>query len=124
MLSEHLQQLLSESALSDSERQRFEAVLKQVTAAAEQVAGDNTLEADARRIASALYNFTSAVVLAWEAARIGDDLRRLALAKLVLSHKLLPRDPLKPEAGDGAWLAALLAETPLSRDQVDAVWEE
>src|SRR5690606_27648708 len=105
-------------------RQRFEAVLKQVTAAAEQVAGDNTLEADARRIASALYNFTSAVVLAWEAARIGDDLRRLALAKLVLSHKLLPRDPLKPEAGDGAWLAALLAETPLSRDQVDAVWEE
>ncbi|AFT71621.1 Acyl-CoA dehydrogenase family protein [Alloalcanivorax dieselolei B5] len=124
VLSEHLQQLLSESALSDSERQRFEAVLKQVTAAADQVAGDTTLEADARRIASALYNFTSAVVLAWEAARIGDDLRRLALAKLVLSHKLLPRDPLKPEAGDGAWLAALLAETPLFRDQVDAVWDD
>ena len=47
----------------------------------------------ARQAASALYHLTSAAAMAWEAARLGDA-DRLALAQLVLRHRVLPRDPL------------------------------
>ena len=55
----------------------------------------------ARQAASALYNVTSAAVMAWEAGRL-DDPRRLAMARMVLTHRVLPRDPLAvlPDAGD------------------------
>ena len=46
-----------------------------------------------RQIASALYHITSAIGLAHEAAKIGAP-HRLALASMVLKHRLLPRDPL------------------------------
>ena len=47
----------------------------------------------ARQAASALYNVTAAAAMAWEAARLGDA-RRLALARMVMQHRVLPRDPL------------------------------
>jgi hypothetical protein len=50
-----------------------------------------------RRAASALYNVTSAVLLAAEGARLGKaqgDWSRAALAGLVVRHKLLASDPL------------------------------
>ncbi len=59
-------------------------------------AGDTAL---ARQAASALYNVTSAAVMAWEAARLGDA-ARLAMARMVLLHRVLPRDPLCPAEGD------------------------
>ena len=46
-----------------------------------------------RQIASTLYHVTSAIGLAHEAAKIGAP-HRLALASMVLKHRLLPRDPL------------------------------
>jgi alkylation response protein AidB-like acyl-CoA dehydrogenase len=46
-----------------------------------------------RQAASALYHLTSAAAMAWEADRLGDA-RRLALARMVLVHRVLPRDPL------------------------------
>ena len=46
-----------------------------------------------RQAASALYHITAASTLAWEAARL-DDTARLALARNVLTHRVLPRDPL------------------------------
>ncbi len=46
-----------------------------------------------RQAASALYHVTSAAAMAWEAARL-DDPHRLELARLVLTHRVLPRDPL------------------------------
>lgn len=46
-----------------------------------------------RQAASALYHVTSAIGLAHEAVKIGAP-HRLALARLVLKHRLLPRDPL------------------------------
>ncbi len=49
----------------------------------------------ARQAASALYHVTSAAALAWEAGRL-DDPDRLALARAVLRHRVLPRDPLAP----------------------------
>ena len=46
-----------------------------------------------RQMASTLYHVTSAIGLAHEAAKIGAP-HRLALARMVLKHRLLPRDPL------------------------------
>ncbi len=46
-----------------------------------------------RQAASALYHISSAAAMAWEAERIGDE-ERLALAHMVLQHRVLPRDPL------------------------------
>jgi alkylation response protein AidB-like acyl-CoA dehydrogenase len=53
----------------------------------------------ARQAASALYHVTSAAAMAWEAERL-DLPRRLALARLVLRHRVLPRDPLEAEPSD------------------------
>jgi acyl-CoA dehydrogenase len=61
----------------------------------------------ARAAASALYHLTSAAALAWEAARTGDA-NRAALAHMVLTHRVLPRDPLDAADADAAHLPALL----------------
>jgi len=76
-----------------------------------QVEGGEVL---ARQAASALYHVTSAAAMAWEAGRLQDP-QRLALARMVLVHRVLPRDPLRADAGqDGAVEArtveALLAD--------------
>lgn len=64
----------------------------------------------ARQAASALYHLTSAAALAWEAAQLGMP-ERLAVARLVLRYRLVPRDPLAPEAAvEDAALAPLLAD--------------
>jgi len=61
----------------------------------------------ARQAASALYHLTTAAALAWEATRLQLP-RRLALAQLVLRHRVLPRDPLAnvPEEQAGPDLLA------------------
>jgi len=46
-----------------------------------------------RQAASAFYHVASAAAMAWEAARL-DDPARLAMAGMVLRHRVLPRDPL------------------------------
>ncbi|WP_207539352.1 acyl-CoA dehydrogenase family protein [Sabulicella rubraurantiaca] len=61
----------------------------------------------ARQAASALYHLTSAAVMAWEAERIG-NVHRAALARMVLRHRILPRDPLGAEDPDAAGLGDLL----------------
>ncbi|WP_439595698.1 acyl-CoA dehydrogenase family protein [Falsiroseomonas sp.] len=61
--------------------------------------------ASARQAASALYHLTSAAAMAWEARRL-QDAGRLELARLVLRHRVLPRDPLAAEAEtvpEGFW---------------------
>ena len=50
-----------------------------------------------RQAASALYHVTSAAAMAWEATALGDA-GRLAMADMVLRHRLLPYDPLADEA--------------------------
>ncbi|MPN63417.1 hypothetical protein SDC9_211176 [bioreactor metagenome] len=47
----------------------------------------------ARQAATALYNCTTAIAMAWEAAQTGSA-ERLRLSQLVLLHRVLPRDPL------------------------------
>ena len=50
-------------------------------------------EAGVRQAASALYHVVSSAAMRWEGDRLGDA-QRLALARLVLVHRVLPRDPL------------------------------
>jgi CO/xanthine dehydrogenase Mo-binding subunit len=71
----------------------YERALDRAVALAGAAGADPAL---ARQAASALYHLTSAAAMAWEAARIEDPLR-LALAGMVLRHRVLPRDPLAAE---------------------------
>jgi alkylation response protein AidB-like acyl-CoA dehydrogenase len=69
---------------------------------AERVAG-NGPETLARQAATALYDVSSAVLLAWEGSRPGADARRALLSRFVLAHRLSAADPLAPE--EAAWEA-------------------
>ena len=65
-------------------------------------------QALARQAASALYHLTSAAAMAWEAQLLGDP-DRAVLARLVLRHRVLARDPLDP-GEDDAVPASLLPD--------------
>ena len=85
-------------------RARLRDTLARASDFAAQVAAQPDAETLARQSASGLYNAASAAVLAWEGARLGaagGDARRLLLARMVLAHRLEPRDPLA--APDAAW---------------------
>jgi acyl-CoA dehydrogenase len=69
---------------------------------AEDVAGRGQ-ETLARQAAAALYNVSSAVLMAWEGSRSGMDPRRILLSRFVLAHRVLPADPLAPR--EAAWEA-------------------
>jgi hypothetical protein len=76
-----------------------------------------------RRAASALYNVTSAVLLAGEGARLGEtrgDWSRAALAALVVRHKLFASDPLadSPPA-DTADNTALINGDPIAAEKCE-----
>ena len=73
----------------------------------------------ARQAATALYDVSSAILLAWEGSRHGADARRTLLSRFVLAHRLSPADPLAPE--EAVWEApaatALLATARLDMSQ-------
>jgi hypothetical protein len=113
-LQQLLAQLLAEADLPDSSRHLFELTLQRTVRHFDDVAQQRQDE-QVRQAGSALYHLASAIFMAWEACRQAPDYRRLALAHLVLQHKLLPRDPLgSPPLIDAALLANLANERPLS----------
>lgn len=114
-LHRYLLGLLAESGLPDASRARFEALLERSVALMAEVA-EGRRDEQVRQAGSALYHICSAIFMAWEAGRQASDRRRLALAHLVLQHKLLPRDPLGLQ-GSPAVLARLLDEGELSLDE-------
>lgn len=120
-LHRYLSGRLAEAAPPRVSRGLLADSLERTVARAAQMADDKENEHDARLIASALYHATSAVLLAWEASRIEGDRRRLALAHLVIAHKLLPQDPLEPVESDVTALRALLSEAPMSDEQAAAL---
>ena len=65
-------------------------------------------EALARTAASALYHLASAAAMSWEAKRIGDT-HRAEFARLVMEHRVLPRDPLSATPRERAGISDLLA---------------
>jgi hypothetical protein len=90
VLRAHVRQLLSGGTLPAA----LPALDRAVELASAAQAGDTRL---ARQAASALYNVTSAATLAWEAAATRDP-ARLAMAEMVMRHRVLPRDPLAEDS--------------------------
>lgn len=76
-----------------------------------QESAEASSDEEARRAASALYHASAAVFMAWESSQMrgaaaGD---RATLARLVLTHRLAPRDPLAPSEDEDPSLPELLA---------------
>jgi acyl-CoA dehydrogenase len=96
--------------------------LDRAIALADRVAsqGQETL---ARQAATALYDASTAVLLAWEGSRPGADARRALLSRFVLAHKLSVMDPLAPE--EAAWeapaTAALMATKRLGPREAETL---
>ena len=68
------------------------------------VAAEGRDEASCRQATSAFYHAATAALMAWEGARIHarrGDARRLLWSKLVVDHRLTPRDPF--QLVDNAW---------------------
>ena len=106
--------LSTEAALPAISHQRFADLLDRTVARLSTVAVERRDE-EVRQAGSALYHIATAIFMAWEASQQPDNSRRLALAHLLLQHKLLPRDPLNPEpAIDAQLLSRLANESPLS----------
>ena len=95
-----------------------------LTRAAEQVArvaADPDAEHLCRQASTALYDVTSAVLLAAEGVAMGardEDARRLLLSRLVLDHRLSPADPLGADSRpwESACIDHLLEDAPVSLD--------
>ena len=100
------------------------ATLDRVERFVEAVAADPAKEDRCRVAAGALYHAATAALLAWEGATLGaqgSDARRLLLSRLVLEHRLAPKDPLS--LSESTWereASELLldeAPVPLARAQ-------
>ena len=81
-------------------------------------------ESLARQASDALYHVASAVLLACEGAILGakgGDARRLIMARMVVNHRLTPRDPLATGEDETAAVDALLSEEPVSLERAGAL---
>jgi acyl-CoA dehydrogenase len=119
-------ELANAAALPEHFRATLDRLIARALAFARDTAACNDHRA-MRRAASALYNATSAVLLAAEGARIGEaqgDWGRVALAALVVRHKLTPSDPLADASGEEESFAeALIEGRPVDRDTASRVCE-
>jgi acyl-CoA dehydrogenase len=101
VLRAHCEKLLADADLTPAFAKALRDALARAAALAETAAreGGDVL---ARQAASALYHCTSSIAMAWEASRSGSS-ARLRWAQLVLLHRVLPRDPLAPDAMPADW---------------------
>jgi acyl-CoA dehydrogenase len=81
------------SKLPEKYRERLDQMIDRTSAFASEAASSAENEDWARAAASALYNMTSAVLMAWEASQTATG-RRLLLSRMILDHRLSPEDPL------------------------------
>jgi hypothetical protein len=104
VLRAHCEKLLDDAALAPGYAKALRDALARAAALTETAAreGGDVL---ARQAASALYHCTSAIAMAWEAAHSGSA-PRLRWSQLVLLHRVLPRDPLSPDAMPADWNTA------------------
>ncbi|MDP6377128.1 MAG: hypothetical protein QF515_00550 [Pseudomonadales bacterium] len=80
----------------------------------------------ARQASDALYNAASAVLLAAEGAELGrrgGDARRLIMSRMVINHRLRPRDPLSIEPDNDNLVAALLGTQKIDLDTAQRLVE-
>ncbi|MEE2777817.1 MAG: acyl-CoA dehydrogenase family protein [Acidobacteriota bacterium] len=113
------ERLASAVALPEPFRERLADQLHRAVELACEIARQPELETQARRGAAALYHASSAVLLAWESARMGDA-RRALVADLISRHRLGTQSPLAvaDESGDAAALDLLLSEQGAGTQQV------
>ncbi|HEF4771812.1 acyl-CoA dehydrogenase family protein [Burkholderia multivorans] len=108
---------LGAAPLPDASRAALRRILARACDGLARVAADGD-DARVRQAASALYYASAAVLMACEGAQLAPDYRRLALAHLLVRHKLLPVDPLAPASRDdeAAAFDSLLRGAPVSLD--------
>ncbi|KGB97939.1 hypothetical protein DM81_2430 [Burkholderia multivorans] len=108
---------LGAAPLPDASRAALRRILARACDGLARVAADGD-DARVRQAASALYYASAAVLMACEGAQLAPDYRRLALAHLLVRHKLLPVDPLAPSSRDdeAAAFDTLLRGAPVSLD--------
>jgi hypothetical protein len=107
-LQAHFGGLLDDSAVTPA----FGAALRDALARAAALAATAAHEGGdvlARQAASALYHVCSAIAMAWEGARSGSP-QRIQWAQGVLLHRVLPRDPLAPDAVPTGWNAPAIEQ--------------
>ena len=115
VLQAHLEGLLAEvsgnalltPAYEQALRDALQRAAALVATAAQAGVGGDVL---ARQAGSALYHVTTAIAMAWEAAKTGSR-DRMRWSQLALWHRVLPRDPLVPDALPDSWQGAQLAQT-------------
>ncbi len=95
-LQAHWVSLRQGACLSVEDDALFHHAATRAAQLAEHAAKQGT-EVLARQAASALYHVTTATAMAWESAQAQLP-RRLRLARQVLQHRVLPRDPLSTDA--------------------------
>jgi alkylation response protein AidB-like acyl-CoA dehydrogenase len=100
-LQEHFNGLLDQAGLAPAFAQALRDALMRASALAATAAQEGG-EVIARQAASALYHTCSAIAMAWEGAR-GGSAQRVEWAQGVLLHRVLPRDPLSPDAVPADW---------------------
>ena len=115
-LGQDLQDRLVEAPdLPGQYRGELSATVERAFAFAEEVASSGA-EPLCRQASDGLYNAASAVLLATEGAALGatgGDARRVLLSRMVVDHRLRPRDPLAKSGSDDAMIDALLSEAPV-----------
>ena len=96
-------------------------IVDRAVAFAARVSGDEG-ERLARMAAGALYNAATAVLMAWEASRLGDG-RRLLLSRMIVEHRLASQDPLAPrsEAWEDRAAVMLLGADPVTLEHAAAL---
>ena len=115
-LGEDLKERLSAcSGMPGQLRGELSAIVDRAVTFAEEIAmsGNETL---ARQASDALYHAASAVLLACEGAQLGasgHDARRLLLARMVVTHRLSPRDPFAAGEDEDLIVDALLSPEPV-----------
>lgn len=92
-LKAHIVDLLDAAKLDDETRAAFDQALERAVGLAGRAAEKGT-DSAARQAGSGLYHLVTAAGLAREAAEAHLP-HRLAITRLILTHKLLPRDPLE-----------------------------
>jgi alkylation response protein AidB-like acyl-CoA dehydrogenase len=126
LLADALTQRLDRAGVPAGLRARLDVAIERTLALVETALRDPAAERLARQAASALYHVASAAIMASEAMAIAadsGDARRLLLARLVLDHRLAPRDPLAADDLDRAAAIedALLGDDPVPLDRAAAL---
>jgi len=93
-LAGSLKAMVRESTqIPESFRARLDHTIDKAAAFATEVASRAENENWARLAAGALYNMTSAVLMAWEASRTANG-KRLLLSRMIIDHRLSAEDPM------------------------------